>query len=62
MAETTKKWYVIRAISGKEKKVKEITFFEIEDKFFEKRILNSGKKNSLKINQVKSPMFLMERQ
>tara|TARA_B100000963_G_scaffold360567_1_gene391915 strand:- start:680 stop:2083 length:1404 start_codon:yes stop_codon:yes gene_type:complete len=46
----------------KEKKVKEITFFEIEDKFFEKRILNLGKKNSLKINQIKSPMFLMERQ
>ncbi len=46
----------------KEKKIKEITFFEIEDKFFEKRILNLGKKNSLKINQVRSPMFLMERQ
>jgi len=46
----------------KEKKIKEITFFEIEDKFFEKRILNFGKKNSLQINQVKSPMFLMERQ
>ena len=44
------------------KKKKEITFFEIEDKFFEKRILNLGKKNSLKINQLKSPMFLMERQ
>ncbi len=46
----------------KEKKIKEITFFEIEDKFFEKRMLSMGKKNSLKINQVKSPMFLMERQ
>jgi len=46
----------------KEKKIREITFFEIEDKFFEKRILNLGKKNSLKINQVRSPMFLMERQ
>ena len=46
----------------KKKKIKEITFFEIEDKFFEKRILNLGKKNSLKINQLKSPMFLMERQ
>ncbi len=31
----------------KEKKIKEITFFEIEDKFFEKRILNLGKKNSI---------------
>ncbi len=46
----------------KEKKIREITFFEIEDKFFEKRIMNLGKKNSLKINQVRSPMFLMERQ
>ena len=46
----------------KEKKIREIIFFEIEDKFFEKRLLNLGKKNSLKINQVKSPMFLMERQ
>ena len=46
----------------KEKKIKEITFFEIEDKFFEKRILSLGKRNSLKINQLKSPMFIMERQ
>ena len=28
----------------KEKKIKEITFFEIEDKFFEKKILNFFKK------------------
>ena len=46
----------------KEKKIKEISFFEIEDKFFEKRILSLGKKNSLKINQIKSPMFLIDRQ
>ena len=45
----------------KEKKVKEISFFEIEDKFFEKRILSLAKNSSLKVNQVKSPMFLMER-
>ncbi len=45
----------------KEKKIKEISFFEIEDKFFEKRILNLSRKNALKINQVKSPMFLMDR-
>ena len=45
----------------KEKKIKEISFFEIEDKFFEKRILSLAKNNSLKVNQVKSPMFLMER-
>ena len=46
----------------KEKKIKEIAFFEIEDKFFEKRMLNLCKKNSIKINQIKSPMFLMDRQ
>ena len=45
----------------KEKKIKEISFFEIEDKFFEKRILSLAKNSSLKVNQVKSPMFLMER-
>ena len=45
----------------KEKKVKEISFFEIEDKLFEKRILSLVKKNSLKVNQIKSPMFLMNR-
>ena len=41
---------------------KELISFEIEDKFFEKKILDLGKKNSLKIKQIKSPMFLMERQ
>ena len=45
----------------KEKKVKELSFYEIEDKFFEKKIHNVAKKNSLKINQIKSPMFLMDR-
>ena len=45
----------------KEKKIKEISFFEIEDKFFEKKVINLGKKNFLKINQIKSPMFLVER-
>ena len=45
----------------KEKKIKEISFFEIEDKFFEKKILYLAKKNSLKINQIKSPMFLIDR-
>ena len=45
----------------KEKKFKEISFFEIEDKFFEKKIINIAKKNSLKINQIKSPMFLIDR-
>ena len=45
----------------KEKKIKEISFFEIEDKFFEKRILSLTKKNSLKVNQIKTPMFLINR-
>ena len=46
----------------KEKKIKEVSFFEIEDKFFEKRILVLTKKHSIKINQIKSPMFLMDRE
>ena len=45
----------------KEKKIKEISFFEIEDKFFEKKILNFCKKKSLKVNQIKTPMFLINR-
>ena len=45
----------------KEKKIKEISFFEIEDKFFEKRILSLIKKKSLKVNQIKTPMFLISR-
>ena len=45
----------------KVKNIKEISFFEIEDKFFEKRILNLANKNSLKVNQIKSPMFLISR-
>ena len=32
----------------KNKKIKEISFFEIEDKFFEKKILNLGKKKFTK--------------
>ena len=45
----------------KVKNIKEISFFEIEDKFFEKRILNLANKNSLKVNQINSPMFLISR-
>ena len=45
----------------KEKKIKEISFFEIEDKFFEKKILHFCKKKSLKVNQIKTPMFLINR-
>ena len=42
-------------------KVKEITLFEIEDKFFEKRILLLVKKLKLKINILETPMFLTSR-
>jgi len=45
----------------KEKKIKEVSFFEIEDKFFEKKIFNILKKNSCKTNQIKTPMFLINR-
>tara|TARA_B100000579_G_scaffold413229_1_gene405677 strand:- start:169 stop:1572 length:1404 start_codon:yes stop_codon:yes gene_type:complete len=45
----------------KEKKIKELSFFEIEDKFFEKKILSLSKKKSLKVNQIESPMFLINR-
>ena len=42
----------------KSKKIKEITSFEIEDKFFEKKLKNFVKKNDLVWHQIKSPMFL----
>ena len=45
----------------KSKKIKEITSFEIEDKFFEKKIKNFVK-NKLKWNKIKSPMFLNSRE
>ena len=45
----------------KEKKIKEISFFEIEDKFFEKKIFDFCKKKLLKVNQIKTPMFLINR-
>jgi len=41
----------------KNKKISEINMFEVEDKFFEKRILNFSKKNNVKINFLDSPMF-----
>ncbi len=45
----------------KEKKIKEVNFFEIEDKFFEKKILTFLKKKKIKFNQIESPMFLTSR-
>ena len=40
---------------------KEISFFEIEDKPFEKKILDFIKKNKIKLNIIKTPMFLNSR-
>ena len=45
----------------KNKKISEVNMFEVEDKFFEKRILNFSKKNNIKINFLVSPMFLNTR-
>ena len=45
----------------KKNKIKEISFFEIEDKPFEKKILGFIKKNKLKLNVFKTPMFLNSR-
>ena len=45
----------------KKNKIKEISFFEIEDKPFEKKILDFIKKNKIKLNIVKTPMFLNSR-
>ncbi|MDC0060096.1 cryptochrome/photolyase family protein [Pelagibacteraceae bacterium] len=45
----------------KSKNISEINMFEVEDKFFEKRILNFSKKNNIKINFLDSPMFLNTR-
>jgi len=46
----------------KSKKIKEITSFEIEDKFFEKKLQNFAKRNDLIWNKIKSPMFLNSRE
>ena len=46
----------------KEKKVKEISFFEIEDIFFEKRLKSFLKKKNILFNCIKSPMFLTSRE
>ena len=45
----------------KKNKIKEISFFEIEDKPFEKKIFSFIKKNKLKFKVVKTPMFLNSR-
>ena len=45
-----------------EKKITKIIFFEIEDKFFEKRINKFAKKNNLTVEVHASPMFLFSRE
>ena len=45
----------------KNKKILDIKMFEIEDKFFENRILKFCKKNKIKIQFIDSPMFLNTR-
>lgn len=43
------------------KKISEIVFYEIEDKFFEKRILQFCEQNKLKMTVLESPLFLTSR-
>ena len=45
----------------RDKKIKEVSFFEIEDKIFEKQILKFLKKKDVTVNQIHSPMFLTTR-
>lgn len=46
----------------KEKKIKKVSFFEIEDKFFEKRILKICASLGLEVEVWQSPMFLTSRE
>ena len=43
-------------------KINKLFFFEIEDKFFEKRLTNFLQKNNLDFSVIQSPMFLSTRQ
>ena len=45
----------------KDKKITEISFFEIEDIFFEKRLKALFKKININFNEIESPMFLTSR-
>ncbi len=45
----------------KDKKIKQVSFFEIEDKVFEEKIILLLKKMNIKINQIATPMFLTTR-
>ena len=44
-----------------QKKITEISSFEVEDKFFEKKILNFLKKEKINWNIIQTPMFLNSR-
>ena len=44
------------------KKIKEISSFEVEDKFFEKKINRFIKKEKIKWNIIQTPMFLNSRE
>ena len=46
----------------KKHKIKEVEIFEIEDKFFEKAIQDHLQKKKVKLNILKSPMFLVSRE
>ena len=46
----------------KSKKITEVSSFEIEDKFFEKKITNFFKKEKIKWNIIQTPMFLNSRE
>jgi len=46
----------------KQKKIAEVTSYEIEDKFFENYLNNFFKKHNIKWNIVQSPMFLNSRE
>ena len=45
----------------KSKKISDIKMYEIEDKFFEKRIIDFCKLNKLNITFIQSPMFYNSR-
>jgi len=44
------------------RKIKEISSFEVEDKFFEKKIIQFTKKEKIKWNIIQTPMFLNSRE
>ncbi len=46
----------------KEKNIREVNFFEIEDAFFEKRLKSFLNRKNIKFNEIRSPMFLTSRE